>query len=593
MAVEARIRELMVGHFPTCPLCGSDAGYDVTSAIKGHVRCKSCSTEWSSLDFITGATLDKMKVRELPKGASSYVVGGHRLRRGDEYPVSFWGSLAESEEQLVQTVKLPMEYLLLSLILLVAAYLRVANLGGLYIYDYDEGVYCESARMIVKGNLPHAQVFSSQPPHFILLVAAFLKLFGMDILFARLFIVFTSMIAIVSVHLIAKSIEDYKAGLASALFLSISPYFVRMSRSVQAEVPSISFALLGFWLFFGGFRSKSDVRLFLSGVVVCLGAMMKLNVGMVAAFLFVLLVARKELRGLAFFMVGVIVPLLILPFFNLNKVIDQMILFHFTKPDTGTWQDRGASIYSMLMMDSGLTVTASIGAVLCATKKALEGRFVVALTGATFAFLLYYKAFFMHQAVILVPLLAILGGVALVNPLNRGSRLLSEKASLSSETNQKSGRKQPLVARRRRLVASALVVASLVESLFYGVTAVGVLSYDSRLTSPRDDPRYIQAVSAIRAYASSVEYIISDEQILAFFAERDVPPDLADTSHMRISSGYLNSETVIAFTKEYNVKLVILWTGRLKRLTKFVDYVKANYQIVETYDGREIYLRVR
>jgi 4-amino-4-deoxy-L-arabinose transferase-like glycosyltransferase len=75
--------------------------------------------------------------------------------------------------------------------------------------------------MIIKGYAPHVQVFSSQPAHFVLILATFFKLFGMSIVSARLFIVITSIVAIMSTYLIAKRIEDWKAGVVAAFLLSV------------------------------------------------------------------------------------------------------------------------------------------------------------------------------------------------------------------------------------------------------------------------------------------------------------------------------------------------------------------------------------
>jgi len=493
------------------------------------------------------------------------------------YSIGFWKLLGKMGERKI-SAKAALEFMLLALILVVAAHLRITNLDGFFSYDYDEGVYTESARMIVRGYLPNIHVFSSQPPFFILLIAAFLRLFGMNIVIARLFIVITSLIGIISVHLIAKSIEDSKAGLVGAFILSISPYFLRQSRSVQSEVPSISFVLLGVWLFFKGFKDRDKKYLLLSGVATCFGAMMKLNVGLVVPLILIPLIARKNLKECAFFILGCIIPLLILPLFDLSKVIDQTVIFHFAKPATGTWQSRWASILKTLMMDVGLTLTALIGIVICAIRKGLEGKFTVALTVAAFLFLLCYKAFFQHQSVILVPILAIMSGVALTAPVNLGFKKYFENEGRS-------------VKRLR-----ALIILTILNSALSGLYCIGlgrVVKYDSGLILfPRDNAQYHDAVKIIKFYTNSTDYIITDEQILAFLAERDIPPNLVDTSHMRISSGYLDSETVIRLSEEYNVKVIILWTGRLRRLSGFIHYVEANFQLIRDYGGgREIYVR--
>lgn len=73
-------------------------------------------------------------------------------------------------------------------------------------------------------------------------------------------------------------------------------------------------------------------------------------------------------------------------------------------------------------------------------------------------------------------------------------------------------------------------------------------------------------------------------------------PELCDSSHMRIRSGFLNSEDAIELTEQYNVKVVVVWARRLQRLTVFLDYVEANFTLIwehkpENESIRQIYVR--
>lgn len=438
-----------------------------------------------------------------------------------------------------------------------------------------------SARMILRGNLPFNQVFSSQPPHFILSLAAFLKLFGMSMVSARLFIVFTSTIGIISTYLIARNIGGPKAGLASSFMLSISPYFLRQSRSVQSEIPSVSFCLLGIWLFLVGLRNKDNKYLLVSGLFVCLGAMMKLNIGLAALLIVLILLVKRSFRGLAYFILGLVLPLLILPFFNLNRVMEQMVIFHFIKPATGTINDRWESIKSMLLMDTGLLAAAIVGVYFCIIKRKIDGIFIVIFTAALFLFLISYRAFFLHQAVVLIPPLAIMAGVALASSLEGAQEIIRCGRAFFTKVKNKA-----------TLIRTLTLIIGVALLLNYCASATNVIRYDLGLISQGDNSIFRDAVKIIRNYTDVSDYIISDEQILAFFAERDVPPDLVDTSHMRISSGYLDSKSVIKYAEQYRVKMVILWTGRLRRLSDFVDYVKSNYRLIKDYgEGREIYIR--
>jgi 4-amino-4-deoxy-L-arabinose transferase-like glycosyltransferase len=96
MADEGHIRGLMNRSFPRCPICGSNSGYDVTSVIKGHVRCKSCLAEWSSPDFDRSTELARLKLIELPRALPSSAKERQVLRRYEYHPVGFWKTLGGS-----------------------------------------------------------------------------------------------------------------------------------------------------------------------------------------------------------------------------------------------------------------------------------------------------------------------------------------------------------------------------------------------------------------------------------------------------------------------------------------------------------------
>jgi hypothetical protein len=482
------------------------------------------------------------------------------------------------------TIRAKREFLCLGLVLMLAAVLRLANLGsGVFIAGYDEGVYSESARMIIEGYAPHVQVFSSQPAHFVLTLAAFFELFGMSIVSARLFIVITSLIAIMSTYLIAKSIEDWKAGLVAAFVLCVSPFFLRFSRIVNSAVPSIGFVLLGVWLFFSSLKNERNSYITLSGAAVSLGTMMKLDAGLAVIPILILLIARKNVTRIVSFLTGFMVPLLILPFFDLHKVVDQVIIFHVSKPANDTWLSRASIIPDVLRMDLGLTSLASIGALLCVIRKRLEGRFILILSGVYFLFFVAYRALFIGHVVIVLPLLAIMSGIGLVAPLN-----LWWKEARGGDANERRGK---VKAEARRNSLFVLLVIGL--CVIYAVAAVPVARNDSILISAANDidSRGQDVVAIIRAHSNQTDYIITDSQMLAFVAGRDVPPDLVDTSDMRIRSGYLDSNDVIRSAEEYRVKVIAFCTGRLILLGEFVQYVKANFGLVANFEGCQVYAR--
>jgi len=234
-------------------------------------------------------------------------------------------------------------------------------------------------------------------------------------------------------------------------------------------------------------------------------------------------------------------------------------------------------------MDVGLTATASLGALLCMIRKRLEGRFILVLSAAYFLFFVTYRALFIEHVVIVVPLLAIMSGIGLVTPLN-----LWWKEARGGDVDE---RKAKVKVNARRNSMPVLPVISLSLSVFYALAAVPLAWNDSILISPADDSRGQDVLTIIRVYSNETDYIITDSQTLAFIAGRDVPPDLVDTSSMRISSGYLDSNDVIRSTEEYRVKVIAFCTGRLVILGEFLQYVKASFKLIGDFEGCQVYGR--
>lgn len=81
--------------FPTCPICGSNLGYNVTHKfLTYYVRCRSCEAVWQPFGSLR-RRLDRLLLVEPDKDmrASSLVKKGDRWHRQYGYKVEFWKSL--------------------------------------------------------------------------------------------------------------------------------------------------------------------------------------------------------------------------------------------------------------------------------------------------------------------------------------------------------------------------------------------------------------------------------------------------------------------------------------------------------------------
>src|SRR6266487_1686701 len=81
------------------------------------------------------------------------------------------------------------------------------------------------------------------------------------------------------------------------------------------------------------------------------------------------------------------------------------------------------------------------------------------------------------------------------------------------------------------------------------------------------------------------QYIITDGQFVASLANRNTPPDLVDTSMVRITSGYLTPQQLIAAASQPQVHAVLFFTNRLRmpQLAAFYPWVTQHFHLKYKY----------
>jgi hypothetical protein len=98
--------------------------------------------------------------------------------------------------------------------------------------------------------------------------------------------------------------------------------------------------------------------------------------------------------------------------------------------------------------------------------------------------------------------------------------------------------------------------------------------------------------AALRARIAPGTFVVTDDQFAAALAGRDVPPQLVDTSLVRVRSGDLTVDAVEAITDQPDVDGVLLASGRLAALPGFRAWVGERFpDVIDLGDGRTLYLR--
>jgi hypothetical protein len=87
------------------------------------------------------------------------------------------------------------------------------------------------------------------------------------------------------------------------------------------------------------------------------------------------------------------------------------------------------------------------------------------------------------------------------------------------------------------------------------------------------------AVAALRSATAPGEPVVTDDQFTVALAGRSTPPELVDTSEVRVVSGDLTAGRVESIIQRDRVPAVLLATGRLDRLPGFESWLRGHFPV--------------
>jgi len=512
----------------------------------------------------------------------------------------------------------PIVCVLAAVLLVLAARIAFVNLGQ-YSDNYDEGVYLESARLMDHGYPLYRGIFDSQPPLWLVLVDTGFRLFGESVRSGRLVTSAGFVLTVAALIAAGWQLRGPLAGLLAGGLVLLSPYYLGFARVVEAEVPSAALAAVGVACaarYANGGRRR---WLVLASLGVSAGTLVKL-LGIYAFPALGLSIlahwwqrpARRTERvvhvladaGIAFgiFVASCAVFMLAL---GPRLVWDQAVTFHIVartayhpvstaqnfatlvgflqhEPILSLGPEQAAKQLSVLAGVAKLRPSALLGAPLAALCLLGGWRGLAALAWVLFtgAGLVGQQPLFDHQAATVLPPLALAIAVG-------WAQFLELSQALIRRTLQK-----PLPLRALALAGATLLVVPAVLALVgFAGQVWPAWAAESRLG--HSTPAYREDILLARivdAHTRPRDVILTDQQTIAFWANRLAPPGLTDTSFVRIASGYLAGPQVISQSEEYHVTMVVLASGRLRQLPDVVTWAvrSFNHQI-DLGHGRVVY----
>ncbi len=428
---------------------------------------------------------------------------------------------------------------------------------------YDEGVYLVSARALDAGQVIFQQVFSSQPPLFLALLALSLKIAGGSAGAGHLYTMGCGLMALAGVAWIGWEIGGRWSAVAGAGLLALSPGFVIAARAIEAEAPMLGFGSLAVAASVRYARMGERRWMIVAALLLSAATLSKLlAAGDAAPIALALLLAprpeprsawlRRIVTDAALALAAFALPIAAL-FLLLHPAdqYDQVIRFHLRASEVNfTAGGNGNLFHTFLGWDPGLVAMAVAGIAAAALGRRVLALLPLVWLIATAGTMVNYQPLFIHHLTVLLAPLAALAGLAAAVPAS--AHMLSP----------------------RRLGFAAVVA---VAGIVYLVWLPVVIDHDRTSFVADNNPVTAAAADWLAAHSGPNDLVVADDQELAVAANRLVPSALTDTSIVRYNSGYLSLPVVIGATDNPRVKAILL-TRKLHDYTSYVDWVRAHFQ---------------
>jgi hypothetical protein len=459
---------------------------------------------------------------------------------------------------------------------------------------YDEGVYWQSLRAMSGGHVLYQQIFYSQPPFFLFSIFPTFMLLGQTLAAARLGIALVSLLGLAGAFLLGKAVSGRVGAIAALLLLIMDPLYLRESQTIQAEAPSAALSLLAVGLIYLWWERPDDAAgiclAVLSAVALALSILSKLLVVSTLVPVALLMLARvwqiwqqapeERLRRASSLIAGIVAfiitfAILILPFAgSFQQFWHGVVTFH-TSAGIAFKDTQSGNLALIGHMVISLTSLAALyGTIVALLRRDWRVLPLLAWFLATILFLWQYTPLMSHHLVALVPPLVALAAIG-IGPLPDIS--IDIKNIIHARTLL------PLVALLLILIASIQGGSNILQ--YYHVQQ----NTSDALTTQQN-----KVIKDLQSVTQPDQLVVTDAQFITAQANRNTPPELVDTSSVRIATGYVTFQQLVQATEQPQVRAVLFYTGRLAReIPAFHTWVSQHFRLLKRYSsGKELWVKL-
>jgi len=440
--------------------------------------------------------------------------------------------------------------------------------------DIDEGVYLMVARLLNRG-YSSSIFFFDQFWLFPKTLAQVFRWFGDSLIAARLTVFGFSLVGLIGMALLSYQIGARWAAPLAILCGAVEPIYLRQSREVVADVPGA--ACLIWSLIFLLVFQKRGRRLWLAVSGAWAGATLiikPLAIGFAIAFVVLLFIrrARREADGLRFDAAGLTIDLLVFvaagtiaaaPFVDLLHPVDEYrrtIGFHLAERNwlAPTTIERWSALLGFARRNIPWLAFAAVG-IAALRPFTVAGSVVLAGELISIAILLQLPPWMNHYT-LLIPVLIVFSVIG----VERG--VIALKQTIADLRCDRA------ITDSKRLLAMIFVAALLLAC----ADLPWIVRYDRRLLHP--PPGSLEAVVRhLQENTNPDDYLLSDDVIMPYLANRLVPPSAINLSFAATFKFDQTSGTRLETTVcRYSVAGIIA-SARYLRNPRLMSWIEANF----------------
>jgi hypothetical protein len=455
-------------------------------------------------------------------------------------------------------------------IVLIALYL-VWPLTHLETYGWsnDEGLYLQRAALANAGYSLYTEAAFNKPPLLIWLLQLAFKIGGQTVLTGRLTILCLTLVGFVAFGKVAQQLWGRGTGFFAAGLLLALPEIPVRAHVVTSDLPAVSFATVALWAALA-FRCNGRLPyLILASLTITTALLIHpLLIYMAAPLSLILLwptntlpvcVSNKLINKKEFILfVTTALAFVLLTLLAIDwRTFFQWVFtanVEIAQNDTtlaANWHWISTTLTAIWPL-LWLAIVGSL--VLYTTPKRYNLLIILTWFLATIAIFLVWSPLWEHYRLFLTfPLILAAGG---------GLATLSEWL-INGEVS------------RQRPYFLILTGFALIGLILFGInrwqaTQPYLVTGDREWTAD-----HLAARTFLSSQTSPNAFVTTDDPLLAFAADRFVPPALTEATLKMINTGFFTLGDALESTLDYQAEIVLLATGRLERLPGFEKWVTA------------------